>query len=475
MAKLSPIGNNAQFINGIPANGAKLFTYAAGSSTKQTTYTDEAGTIPQTNPIILDSRGEPAQPIWLTEGLSYKFVFTASTDSDPPVSPIWDVDDVTGVNDSSVAIDQWIDSGVTPTYVSATQFTMPGDQTSSLQVGRRVKLTVTAGTVYGTITASAYAALTTATLSMDGAQVLDSGLSSVSYGILTPQNSSFPVLKDTDFKISGSADATKNFRLEVDGFTTATTRVATPPDKDITLAGLVDLRNYLAGLTMSTAGSSATMSIAAGQASDSTNAFSMTLAAIAKTTSAWAVGTGNGGLDTGAIANSTWYYFYAIRRPDTGVTDVVFSLSSSAPTLPANYTQYRYIGGGLTNGSAQWVAFTQTGDDFYWSTPVADFSGAGSAAAATLTCTVPRGRKVKAYFHINVTATAQVILTDLANADVATTVSSNAGNGGVASVATGDLVSIWTNTSAQVRHRESGTGGILITTAGWMDLRDKGN
>jgi hypothetical protein len=310
---------------------------------------------------------------------------------------------------------------------------------------------------------------------MDGAQVLDSGLSSVSYGILTPQNSSFPVLKDTDFKISGSADATKNFRLEVDGFTTATTRVATPPDKDITLAGLVDLRNYLAGLTMSTAGSSATMSIAAGQASDSTNAFSMTLAAIAKTTSAWAVGTGNGGLDTGAIANSTWYYFYAIRRPDTGVTDVVFSLSSSAPTLPANYTQYRYIGGGLTNGSAQWVAFTQTGDDFYWSTPVADFSGAGSAAAATLTCTVPRGRKVKAYFHINVTATAQVILTDLANADVATTVSSNAGNGGVASVATGDLVSIWTNTSAQVRHRESGTGGILITTAGWMDLRDKGN
>jgi hypothetical protein len=191
MAKLSPIGNNAQFINGIPAAGAKLFTYAAGSSTKQTTYTDEAGTIPQTNPIILDARGEPAQPIWLTEGLSYKFVFAASTDSDPPTSPIWDVDDVTGINDASVTIEQWIDSGVTPTYVSATSFTLPGDRTSAFTVGRRVKVLVTAGTAYGTITASVFAALTTVTVLMDSTP-LDSGLSSVQLGLITPTNTSFP-------------------------------------------------------------------------------------------------------------------------------------------------------------------------------------------------------------------------------------------------------------------------------------------
>jgi hypothetical protein len=191
MAKLSPIGNTAQFINGIPANGAKIFTYAAGSSTKQTTYTDEAGLIPQTNPIILDSRGEPSQPIWLTEGLSYKFVFTASTDSDPPVSPIWDVDDVTGINDASVSIDQWIDSGVTPTYVSANSFTLSGDQTSAFAIGRRVKVLVTAGTAYGTITASVFAALTTVTVLMDSTP-LDSGLSSVLLGLITPNNTSFP-------------------------------------------------------------------------------------------------------------------------------------------------------------------------------------------------------------------------------------------------------------------------------------------
>lgn len=197
MAKLSPIGNNAQFINGVPANGAKLFFYAAGSSAKQTTYTDEAGLVPQTNPIILDSRGEPSQPIWLTEGLDYKVVFTSSTDTDPPVSPIWDIDNVTGINDSSLTIDQWVNSGVTPLYVSATQFTLSGDQTSAFQVNRRVKLLVTAGTVYGYISASSYAALTTITVVLDSG-ILDSGLSSVQLGLITPNNTSLFLIKNSN-------------------------------------------------------------------------------------------------------------------------------------------------------------------------------------------------------------------------------------------------------------------------------------
>jgi hypothetical protein len=206
MAKLSPIGNNAQFINGIPANGAKLFTYAAGSSTKQTTYADEAGTIPQTNPIILDSRGEPTQPIWLTEGLSYKFVFTASTDSDPPVSPIWDIDDVTGINDASLTIDQWVDSGVTPTYVSANSFTLPGDQTTAFHNKRRFKALVTAGTVYGTFYSSVFGALTTVTAVMDSTP-LDSGLSSIQLSLLTATNPSTPSIVES-YRATVAATAT---------------------------------------------------------------------------------------------------------------------------------------------------------------------------------------------------------------------------------------------------------------------------
>lgn len=236
-------------------------------------------------------------------------------------------------------------------------------------------------------------------------------------------------------------------------------------------------RSYLAGLTLSTAGSSTTMSVAAGQAADSTNAVAITLAsAISKTTSAWAVGSTNGGLDTGTIANSTWYYFYLIRRPDTGVVDVIFSLSASSPTLPTNYTQYRYIGGAKTNGSAQWTLFVQDGDDFYWDTPVVDFTGAGSTTATTTTLTVPR-KRVKAYLNVQL-QNAVAYISDLTNSNLAPTTDSAtnplASVGGAAGNAfLSGQVSVWTNTSAQIRRRESTTSTAGYVTLGWRDTRGK--
>lgn len=208
MAKLAPIFNDAQLINGIPANGAKLFTYVAGSSTKQATYTDEAGLTAQSNPIVLNSRGEPAQPIWLTEGLSYKFVFAPSTDSDPPVSPIRTIDNITGINDASLTIDQWIDSGLVPTYVSPTSFTLPGDQTSIFTNKRRLKSLVTAGTAYSTVLTAVFGALTTVTVVNDSTP-LDSGLSSVQLGLITPNNTSLPsVIESSRATVAATATTT---------------------------------------------------------------------------------------------------------------------------------------------------------------------------------------------------------------------------------------------------------------------------
>lgn len=47
---LSPLFNDAQLdSSGNPLSGGKLFTYAAGSSTKQTTYTSSAGSVAQAN------------------------------------------------------------------------------------------------------------------------------------------------------------------------------------------------------------------------------------------------------------------------------------------------------------------------------------------------------------------------------------------------------------------------------------------
>lgn len=208
MAKLAPIFNDAQFINAIPANGAKLFTYAAGSSAKLATYTDEDGLVAQANPIILNSRGEPAQPIWLLEGVKYKFVFAPATDTDPPVSPIRTIDDISGINDTSITIDQWVDSGLLPTYVSTTSFTVAGDQTSLFTNKRRLKSFVTAGIAYSTVLSSTFGVLTTVVVVNDSLP-LDTGLSNIQVGLLTPDNTSIPsVIESYRATIAATATTT---------------------------------------------------------------------------------------------------------------------------------------------------------------------------------------------------------------------------------------------------------------------------
>lgn len=78
--------------NGNPLAGGKLFTYTAGTVSKQNTYTDSTGTTPNPNPVILDSRGEAA--VWPDTTLAYKYVLAPSTDTDPPSSPIWTIDGI---------------------------------------------------------------------------------------------------------------------------------------------------------------------------------------------------------------------------------------------------------------------------------------------------------------------------------------------------------------------------------------------
>ncbi len=81
--------------NGIACSGCKVFTYAAGTTTKQNSYTDSTGTTPNANPVILDSRGEAA--VWLDQSLSYKVVLAPSTDSDPPGNAFWTIDNISSI------------------------------------------------------------------------------------------------------------------------------------------------------------------------------------------------------------------------------------------------------------------------------------------------------------------------------------------------------------------------------------------
>lgn len=87
-----------------------------------------------------------------------------------------------------------------PTYVSATSFTMAGDQTSAFTVGRRIKSTNTGGTTYSTVIASAAVLNTTVTV-VNSSGTLDSGMSSVSLATLNSVDPSVPAL--TNFSTPG--------------------------------------------------------------------------------------------------------------------------------------------------------------------------------------------------------------------------------------------------------------------------------
>jgi hypothetical protein len=79
--------------NGRPLVHGLLFTYEAGTTTKIATYKDSSGGTPNTNPIVLDFRGECR--LWIDAQQSYKFVLAPRNDSDPPTNPIWSVDNIT--------------------------------------------------------------------------------------------------------------------------------------------------------------------------------------------------------------------------------------------------------------------------------------------------------------------------------------------------------------------------------------------
>jgi hypothetical protein len=88
-ATLSP-APKLQFFdaNGNPLVGGKLYSYAAGTSTPQATYTGNTTTTANSNPVILDSRGEAG--VWLSSSY-YKLKLTDSNNVE-----IWTVDNVGG-------------------------------------------------------------------------------------------------------------------------------------------------------------------------------------------------------------------------------------------------------------------------------------------------------------------------------------------------------------------------------------------
>jgi hypothetical protein len=118
--------------NGDPLAGGKIYTYAAGTTTPAATYTNASGSIAHSNPIVLDGAGRvPTGEIWLTDGISYKFVV-----EDAASNLIGTYDNLTGINSNFVNFSnqqeiQTATAGQTVFTLTTTQY-QPG--TNSLTV-----------------------------------------------------------------------------------------------------------------------------------------------------------------------------------------------------------------------------------------------------------------------------------------------------------------------------------------------------
>lgn len=130
-------------------------------------------------------------------------------------------------------------------------------------------------------------------------------------------------------------------------------------------------------------GSATTLTVGAGQARDTNNVMDMVLS---ETITLNAATVGVNGLDTGALANSTWYYVYLIGSSQNYKATGLLLSASSTPQMPQDYDSRRRIGMVLTSGAAAILSFDVYGNSstrkYFWDAVATELNAQGSATFA---------------------------------------------------------------------------------------------
>lgn len=233
------------------------------------------------------------------------------------------------------------------------------------------------------------------------------------------------------------------------------------------------------------------MDIGAGSAASPISAANIKGSALTKSQNSWVVGGSNGGrFSAAAMANNTWYHWYAIRKDSDGTVDYGFSTNATNPTgdanYPAGYTHYIYIGSTKTQAaSTNWESFLQVGNEVFWSTITND-SGAFTTSANTAVnkvVRVPLGVQVMVYWQaeaaiVGTGTNLQFRVYNPSLTDVSLTAGGdarasggvdNAGGSSTVIVGNGQALS---DTNSQLRFiTDRATNECQLTAAGWRYLR----
>lgn len=278
---------------------------------------------------------------------------------------------------------------------------------------------------------------------------------------------------------AGTATLTGSETLTNKTLTSPVINTPTINNANITGATGFLMGRMIYGLTLSNNGTDATndIDIGAGSATDASAFVLMSLAAALtkRLDAAWVVGTNQGGRMSAAAITDTTYHVWLIRRSDTGVVDVGFDVSATAPTMPTNYDQKRRIGS-IIRAAGTIIAFNQVGDHFLLSVPVRDITISTSlgTTAVLSALTVPIGIKVVAEIMGNVSnaATYDILLTSPDQANTLPTSTIHTFRGAAAETIKYAGLEIRTDTSGQIRARSDvASSSFIANTNGWIDTR----
>lgn len=350
-------------------SGFLLYTYQTETTTPLATYSDEALTIPNTNPIEADSTGSFGN-VWVNDLSLYKIILN---DADDVL--VASFDPVDGENNTLTSFDPMPTVFLGTTSGDGTSYTLAGDPTLTEYLDNQSFLVTfhIASDDDATLDIDGLGALNLQKFDDDG-DLINIEANDINTGqtyLLKNSGTSFAIInlqsKAATISLSGTQFLSSFITISNNG---------TDGDHDIDFSA--GTFNFADGSGQAILSSTLTKQIDAS----------------------WAEGTNAGGLFTGTVAANTWYHCFTINNPTTGISDAGFDTSITAANIPTGYTNYNYRGSILTDSSANILAFFQLGNRFELSLPINNFSGTSPTSFTLQPLSIPPDISVIAIYSL---------------------------------------------------------------------------